>query len=181
MFTARLRGLALAIGVTLLLSGCGNSFQRVNLQVPTACENPRIIDALPADVRSESSYIPATWNPAPGTDLATVIENKGIACSYGLQRKEIGVTIYWTKDSDGKIFDSRSQGWIDLGLVKANIDGASKAYAVADNASLNPEVHSYAVDFLYQGVWIHIGSTYMYVLKDADPMIKAAISALETN
>lgn len=178
MFTARLRGLALAIGITLFLTGCGNSPHKKDYQVPADCENQRIIDALPADIRSESSNIPATWNPAPGTDLSAAIANKGIACSYGVQSKEIGVTIYWTKDSEGKIFDSRVQGWTDLGMKPKSVNGATKAYAVEDNASLNPEIHSYAVEFLYEGIWVHIGSTYMYTLADASPIIDAAIATL---
>ena len=181
MFTARLRVVALAIGITFFLTGCGNSPQKKDYEVPSTCENQRVIDALPADIRSQSSNISATWNPAPGTDLATVIENTGIACTYGVQSKEIGVTIYWTKDDNGKIFDSRVQGWTELGMKPATINGATKAYALEDNASLNPEIHSYAVDFLYEGIWVHIGSTYMYTLADARPMIDAAIATFTTN
>ena len=176
--------MALVIASVLILTGCGTSKKSGESTkslsvptIPTSCTSTMIIEALPTDIRAKSSYIPTQWTPASGTDLEAVINNKGIACSYGISSQEVGVTIYWVKDQGG-LFESRIKGWTDLGMRPATISGATKAYAVVDQGSLNPEIHSYAIEMLYQGVWIHIGSTYMYTQADAQPMIEAAINSL---
>jgi hypothetical protein len=181
MKSARLRGLALAPLISLLLTGCANSKSESStekvLTIPATCENQKIIDALPADVRANAKYIPTKWQPATGTDLETVLNNGGLACSYGIQNAEIGATIYWTA-TDFSIFESRKEGWIALGMKEIKLANGDTAYAVGDNKSLNPEIHSWAIEISHKNVWIHIGATYVYTLKDAQPIIDAAIASL---
>ena len=181
MKLARLRGLALASLITLLLAGCGNSKPESTVEkalaIPATCENQKIIDALPADVRANAKYIPTTWQPAQGSDLEAVLNSGGLACSYGIQNAEIGATIYWTA-TDFSIFDSRKASWIALGMKELKLANGDTAYAVEDNKSLNPEIHSWAIEISHKNVWIHIGATYVYTLKDAQPIIAAAIASL---
>ena len=63
-------------------------------------------------------------------------------------------------------------------MKELKLANGDTAYAVEDNKSLNPEIHSWAIEISHKNVWIHIGATYVYTLKDAQPIIDAAIASL---
>ncbi len=74
-----------------------------------------------------AKFIDTQWNPSIGTELADVLNNSGIACSWGIQAASAGVTVMWVKDSKGLQstkqefnlwqLDMKFDGfWIRLGL-----------------------------------------------------------------
>lgn len=177
MTTRGLKVITISMLFVSLLAGCGEVKTKSSAQIPESCEKTKMISALPADIRSQAKYIPTKWSVLPGTDLEQVIKEKGLACSYGIQNAEIGITVYWTS-TDFPIFESRKDGWIKLGMKEATLSNGDRSYVVEDNASLNAEVHSWAIEISHKNVWIHIGATYIYTLKDALPLIDAAINSL---
>ncbi|HUW87983.1 MAG TPA: hypothetical protein VMW30_06380 [Candidatus Paceibacterota bacterium] len=52
-----------------------------------------------------AKFINTEWTPGIGTELAEVLNNSGIACSFGIQSASVGVTAAWVSDVKN-LFDS---------------------------------------------------------------------------
>lgn len=177
---------ALASVIALgLLSGCGTKAEDVNsdgpetvaLAIPTNCESTQVLAALEKIVPN-SKYIPTSWQPAAGTELADVLNNGGLACSYGLQSAEIGTTVKWVSDSSG-LFEKRVSGWFSEGYTKVDIAElpTSEAYFLLKKQSATQEFHVWNLNVKYRGAWIQVSCTaFAQDLEAGIPLLKAAVA-----
>lgn len=127
----------------------------------------------------ESTFIDTAWTPAPGTELEAVLKNGGIACTFGIQRAEIGVTAMWVKDSS-KFFTSRTAGWIKEGYLQVDIPslGETRAYFLHKAQSPTQEFHIWKVNLLFDGFWVQLSSSFGETIKDNLPLLRASIDSL---
>lgn len=166
---------------SLILTGCSkeDATTTVGTQyVPSHCEDTKILASLPDSI-SNPKFIDTQWEPSEGTDLYAALNAGGLACSFGIQEAEIGTTILWAPDDDA-LFNERSQQWTKDGQVSVDIPGVdeSAAYVLTEGKEGSDEYHVWAVNFLYQGIWIHIGATFANSIEDYTPLAKAAIESL---
>ena len=176
----------------ILLTGCGTSSSQTKgtptpsissstsspstlATVPTSCSNTMIIDAL-KPILPKAEVINTQWQPAPGTELADVINNGGIACSYGVLSQESGVTVRWVKDVNS-IFEKRVAQWESQGFTKVEIPGITvdDAYFLVKPQSETQEFHIWNLNILKDGIWISVNQTYGENLEAGMPVIKAAL------
>lgn len=134
-----------------------------------------IIDAL-KPILPKAEVINTQWQPAPGTELADVINNGGIACSYGVLSQESGVTVRWVKDVNS-IFEKRVAQWESQGFTKVEIPGITvdDAYFLVKPQSETQEFHIWNLNILKDGIWISVNQTYGENLEAGMPVIKAAL------
>ena len=172
------------IGV-LFLTSCGGTSkpattggsETVALTIPTDCEKTGVLQALKKIVPN-SLYIPTQWQPAPGTELADVIDNGGLACSYGLQSAEIGTTVKWVSDANG-LFEKRVAGWEAEGFTKVEIADLknSEAYFQLKKQSATQEFHVWLLNVKYRGAWIQVSCTsFAQDFEAGLPLLKAAVA-----
>ena len=129
-----LRKISFSLLSVLLLTGCGGAAKVLPTATPTATHTPQAKFSIPSDctktglnealakIVKGSKYIATQWQPALGTELADVLNNGGLACSYGLQSAEIGATARWVEDKN-MIFENRVNGWLKDGYSKVLLDG----------------------------------------------------------
>ena len=67
------------------------------LAVPASCIETKMLTALKKTV-PRAKFIDTAWTPAKGSELADVLNNSGIACSFGIQSAGVGLTVMWVKD-----------------------------------------------------------------------------------
>jgi hypothetical protein len=179
------RLLTFSVSTALLLTGCGGKSNPVPSESPKAisyaapidCKTTSILSALPKDIPNPA-FIDTSWQPAAGTELADVLNNGGIACSYGNQSAEIGVTIYWVNNKG--FYEKRIPDWLQKGYQKvdlANLDEES-AYLLFKPVSSTQEFHIWSLNFLYGGVWIQVNGTFINDLTQAEPIISATVASL---
>ena len=144
---------------------------------PTDCTTTKILAALPTDIPNPK-FINTPWQPAAGTELADVLNNAGIACSYGNQSAAIGATILWVNDKG--MYDKRITDWGQKGYVKVDLPNLdeSSAYLLFKPVSATQEFHIWILNFLFHGVWIQVNATYVNDLNQAAPLINAALASL---
>jgi len=168
-----------------LLAGCGTKAavvksdgpESVALTIPTDCEKTGVLKALNLIVPN-SLYIPTQWQPAAGTELADVLNNGGLACSYGLQSAEIGTTVKWVSDVNG-LFEKRITGWKAEGFTKVDIADLknSEAYFQVKKQSATQEFHVWILNVKYRGAWIQVSCTaFAQDLAAGLPLLKAAVA-----
>lgn len=170
--------------MALLLAGCSTDSASTNsaseplqLRVPSECNQQVVVDAFDKEVPG-SQYVPTDWQPSPGTDLAAVYDNGGIACSYGIQVAEVGGTIFWASNKD-EVWDQRAIDWKKAGLLKIDIPNLDEtdAYILKEGSTSADEMHVWAINVLIGGLWIQVGATFLQTLEEALPIIDAAIEA----
>ncbi len=167
----------------LLLTSCSSSTiskSTITYFAPTDCAKTSVLAALPKDIPNPV-LINTPWQPAPGTELADVLNNGGIACSFGNQSAEIGATIFWVNDNG--LFDKRVAGWTTSGYEKVDIPNLdeSAAYLLFKPVSATQEFHIWSLNFLFHGVWIEVSGTFINDLATAAPVITAAVASLSKN
>jgi undecaprenyl-diphosphatase len=151
----------------------------ISYSVPKDCLDTDVLAALQKDVR-QAQFIDTPWQPAPGTELADFLNNGGIACSYGMQSAEVGLTVDWVADGT-ELFNSRTAGWLGEGYQKIDIPNLMEtdAYFMQKDQSPTNEFHQYHVKFLINGFWINVSSTFGKTIEDGSGWIAAAVSSLE--
>lgn len=144
-------------------------------QVPANCELADVNSAF-AKIIPPSVYIPTEWTPAEGTDLAAVLNNGGIACTYGDQEAEVGGTVMWVKNVDG-LWDSQVKKWQAEGLESTDVPGISEsaAYKLPDGATSVDGMPAWRVNLLIGNLWIQLGAAFIQSYEEATPIIEAAI------
>jgi undecaprenyl-diphosphatase len=159
-------------------AGSTSTVKPTSLSVPKDCLSTRVLAALQKDVR-QAQFIDTPWQPAPGTELADFLNNGGIACSYGIQSAEVGITVDWVADATS-LFNNRSAGWISEGYQKIDIPNLeeSEAYFFQKDQSPTNEFHQYRVNFLIDGFWISLSSSFGKTIEDSSEWLKAAVDSL---
>ena len=150
----------------------------ISYSVPKDCQSTKVLAALQKDVR-QAQFIDTPWQPAPGTELADFLNNGGIACSYGMQSAEVGVTVDWVADGT-TMFNARTAGWLAEGYQKIDIPNLmeSEAYFLQKDQSPTNEFSQYQVKFLINGFWINLSSTFGKTIEDGSGWIQAAVDSL---
>ena len=159
-------------------AGSTSTVKPTSLSVPKDCLSTRVLAALQKDVR-QAQFIDTPWQPAPGTELADFLNNGGIACSYGIQSAEVGITVDWVADATS-LFNNRSAGWISEGYQKIDIPNLeeSEAYFFQKDQSPTNEFHQYRVNFLIDGFWISLSSSFGKTIEDSSEWLNAAVDSL---
>jgi hypothetical protein len=150
----------------------------ISYSVPKDCQSTKVLAALQKDVR-QAQFIDTPWQPAPGTELADFLNNGGIACSYGMQSAEVGVTVDWVANGTS-LFNARTAGWLAEGYQKIDIPNLmeSEAYFFQKDQSPTNEFSQYQVKFLINGFWINLSSTFGKTIEDGSSWIQAAVDSL---
>jgi hypothetical protein len=173
----------------LILTSCGSSTKAptpkptptvssVAMAVPQDCLKTKMLDALRTAVPN-AQYIPTKWQPAPGTELADVLGNGGIACSYGLQSEAIGLTVRWVSNSK-MLFEANEPKWFADGYQVIDIPNLNetKAYFRQRDQSGTQEFSIYSINYLINGNWISLNSTFGKTIADGAAWISAATASL---
>jgi hypothetical protein len=173
----------------LILTSCGSSTKAptpkptptvssVAMAVPQDCLKTKMLDALRTAVPN-AQYIPTKWQPAPGTELADVLGNGGIACSYGLQSEAIGLTVRWVSNSK-MLFEANEPKWFADGYQVIDIPNLNetKAYFKQRDQSGTQEFSIYSINYLINGNWISLNSTFGKTIADGAAWISAATASL---
>ncbi len=151
----------------------------ISYSVPKDCLSTDVLAALQKDVR-QAQFIDTPWQPAPGTELADFLNNGGIACSYGIQSAEVGISVNWVANGNS-MFSNRVPGWISEGYEKIDIPNLmeSEAYFFQKDQSSTNEFSQYQVKFLINGFWINLSSSFGKTIEDSSGWILAAVTSLE--
>jgi undecaprenyl-diphosphatase len=159
-------------------AGSTSTVKPTSLSVPKDCLSTKVLAALQKDVR-QAQFIDTPWQPAPGTELADFLNNGGIACSYGIQSAEVGITVDWVADGTS-LFKNRVAGWISEGYQKIDIPNLteSEAYFFQKDQSPTNEFHQYRVNLLIDGFWISLSSSFGKTIEDSSEWLKAAVDSL---
>ena len=146
--------------------------------VPKDCESTKVLAELQKDIR-QAQYIDMPWQPAPGTELADFLNNGGLACTYGIQSAEVGITVDWVANGT-VLFNNRIAGWLSEGYEKIDIPNLmeSEAYFFQRDQSPTNEFSRYQVKFLINGFWINLNSSFGKTIEDSSGWIKAAVDSL---
>jgi hypothetical protein len=150
----------------------------ISYSVPKDCESTKVLVALQKDVR-QAQFIDTPWQPAEGTELADFLNNGGIACSYGIQSAEVGITVDWVANG-ATMFSNRTSGWLSEGYEKIDIPNLmeSEAYFFQRDQSPTNEFSRYQVKFLINGFWINLSASFGKTIEDGSGWIKAAVDSL---
>ena len=159
-------------------AGSTTPVKPISLSVPKDCLSTKVLAALQKDVR-QAQFIEMPWEPAPGTELADFLNNGGIACTYGIQSAEVGISVDWVGDATS-LFNNRVEGWISRGFQKIDIPNLSEseAYFFQRDQSPTNEFHQYRVNLLIDGFWISLGSSFGKTIEDSSEWLKAAVDSL---
>lgn len=180
-----LRKTSASVLAILFLAGCGSAApvkptptQQTKLAIPTDCTATHVNTAV-EKIAPGSTYIPTKWQPSSGSELADFLNNGGIACSYGIQSAEIGVTAKWVEDSSG-LFDKHAVLWQKEGYNKVDLAGVDEdeAYFYIKPQSPSNEFHLWALNVKYHGAWLQLNCTaFAQSLEAGLPIVKAMIQA----
>lgn len=166
----------------MFISGCASNEPSaapvVEKTIPANCETTHVLPLLQQTVVN-AKYIVMPWQPAPGTELADVLDNGGIACTYGDQPAEIGVTVMWVKDT-GTLYSNRTAGWTASDYEKVDLPGMNEesAYYLYKPQSQDQEFHVWLLNMKVDGVWIQLSSSMANSLEDGQPYLAAAVASL---
>jgi hypothetical protein len=182
-YTENMKIILSLIASLSLLTACSstdaeNQTEIAKGKVPASCEIPEVIDEFVAQVPG-SKYVPTEWQAFPETDLAAVLDNNGIACTYGIQVAEVGGTVLWTPNATN-IWEQRKTSWIEFGETPLDLPGIDETAAyVLKEATESGEMHVWKVNLLINDVWIQVGASFFQDVEEALPIIKAAIVATQ--
>ena len=148
------------------------------LEVPQTCNNNLILNAFPDDVHNPV-FINTPWDPYPGTELEYFLKNKGLACSYGIQKDEVGVTMLWVKGVDR--YKELIPIWVEAGqLPYSNSDlGTDQIYIKVEGSKSDQTYKIVTYNMLYKGYWVQVSGTFFYSDQLALPIIRASLKSLE--
>ena len=171
------------IATLSLLTACGssgaeNQGEILKGKVPASCEIPEVVAEFAAQV-PESKFVPTDWQTFPDTDLAAVLDNNGIACTYGIQVAEVGGTVLLTANAEN-IWEQRKASWIEFGETPIDLPGIDETAAyVLKEGTESGEMHVWKINLLINDVWIQVGASFFQDVEEALPIIKAAIVATQ--
>ena len=155
-------------------TGTENQSEIAKGKVPASCEIPDVVAEFAAQV-PQSKYVPTDWQAFPDTDLAAVLDNNGIACSYGIRVAEVGGTVLWTANAES-IWEQRKTSWIEFGETPIDLPGIDETAAyVLKEGTESGEMHVWKVNLLINDVWIQVSASFFQNVEEALPIIKAAI------
>lgn len=183
----------------IILSGCANkngvknppikpvasatpsnspSLQPLALAVPASCIETKVLATLKRTI-PEAKFVNTTWTPSKGTELADVLSNSGIACSFGIQSAGVGLTAMWVKDTKG-IYESRIARWLQDGAKQVDIAqlDESSAYLLHKPQSPSQEFNIWQLNVLIHGFWIQLGLSFGDTLDSGLPLLRSAIDSL---
>jgi hypothetical protein len=182
-YTENMKIILSLIAALSLLTACGssnaeNQTEIAKGKVPASCEIPEVVAEFAAQV-PESKFVPTDWQPLPDTDLAAVLDNNGIACTYGIQVAEVGGTVLWTANAEN-IWEQRKASWIEFGETPIDLPGIDETAAyVLKEGTESGEMHVWKVNLLINDVWIQVGASFFQDVEESLPIIKAAIVATQ--
>ena len=180
-YTENMKIILSLVASLLLITACGSTevtSQNENIRgkVPASCEIPEVVAEFAAQV-PESKFVPTDWQAFPDTDLAAVLDNNGIACTYGIQVAEVGGTVLWTANAES-IWEQRKASWIEFGETPIDLPGIDETAAyVLKEGTESGEMHVWKINLLINDVWIQVGASFFQEVEEALPIIKAAINA----
>lgn len=174
----------------LLLSACGSATSSPtpstsptadSYRVPASCASTQMLGAVKATI-SNATVISTAWTPAAGTELADVLNDGGIACSYGVQSAEIGATTMWVENK-AQVFEYRIPAWLNGGYHRVDIPGYPKAraYLLFKPQSPTQEFRIWQLEMLINGYWIRISTSSGDTAESNIGLITAAVNSLQTN
>ena len=182
-YTKNMKIILSLVATLSLLTACGstdaeNQSENIKGKVPASCEIPEVVAEFAAQV-PESKFVPTEWQAFPDTDLAAVLDNNGIACSYGIQVAEVGGTVLWTANAEN-IWEQRKTSWIEFGETPIDLPGIDETAAyVLKEGNESGEMHVWKVNLLITDVWIQVGASFFQEVEEVLPIIKAAIVATQ--
>lgn len=163
-----------------LLTSCGSTVANkvtptAKVELPTSCESASVFAEIKKEIPG-SQFINTPWNPAPDSELFDVLKNGGLACSYGLQSAEIGVTVRWVKDLG--FYDRWSKEWMKSGYQVVNLSeyGLGQGYFLAKPQSATQEFNLWNLNFLQNRVWVSLSKTTPGDLSSARGLIESLLS-----
>lgn len=176
-----MKRIAIVLTALLFLSGCSNTNDMQSsekLAIPKDCEATKILEAFPEKVPN-ARYVPTEWEPAEGTDLWSVYNAGGIACTYGIQEAEVGATVMWAPDENG-VFSERAAIWKEDGHKEIDLPGLEEdqAYVLTQGNEGDEEFIVWGVNLLIKGYWIQVNATFFGSVEEAMPIINAAVESL---
>ena len=154
------------------------SLQPVALAVPASCIETKVLAALKQTV-PDAKFVSTEWTPSTGTELADVLNNSGIACSFGVQSAGVGLTAMWVKDTK-RLYEARIAKWIQEGAKQVDIAqmDESSAYLLHKPQSTSQEFNIWRLNVLIHGFWIQLGLSYGDTLDSGLPLLRAAVDSL---
>ena len=131
---------------------------------------------------STAKFIDTDWMPSKGTELADVLNNSGIACSFGIQPPSVGITVMWVDDVKG-LFDSHISKWLEEGYEKVDVPQTNEesAYFLHKSQSTIQEFNIWQLDLKIHHFWIQLGVSFADSLESGLPLIQAAVDSLTSN
>jgi hypothetical protein len=138
-----------------------------------------MLDAVKQTIPN-ATIIATNWTPALGTELADVINDGGIACSYGVQSAEIGATAMWVENKS-QIFEYRIPAWLNMGYHRVDIVGYPKAraYLLFKPQSPTQEFRIWQLELLVDGYWIRLSTSSGDTVQSNISLITATVKSLQ--
>jgi len=168
-----------------LLVGCGaqsktsvmtEKAKEIQISIPAKCTDSKVLSAVQQEIPS-AVFIDTKWSPAPDTELADILNNGGIACSYGIASAEIGATVRWVSDSANN-FDKWKSKWLENGYSQVDLKdfGLNKGYVLIKPQSETQEFAIWTLNFKESDVWVSISRTSGENLAAGKDIINAVVS-----
>lgn len=191
LFGRHRRAFALLIGA-LALAACSSSPTTANpdtaspssstaatteANIPSSCDATDVLAAL-QKVLDNAELVDTPWEPAPGTDLAAVIDGGGLACAYGHPRAELGATVLWLDNATAAI-DSRRATWASEG-TPLDVEGADAAWFIDPSESESAEMPSWVVNAIVGDIWIQVRSNIGQTAEQGRDFTLAAVLSLRS-
>jgi len=168
-----------------LLVGCGaqsktsvmtEKAKEIQISIPAKCTDSKVLNAVQQEIPG-AVFIDTKWTPAPDTELADILNNGGIACSYGIASAEIGATVRWVLDGANN-FDKWKSKWLENGYSASRFEGfwSKKGYVLIKPQSETQEFAIWTLNFKESDVWVSISRTSGENLAAGRDIINAVIS-----
>ena len=168
-----------------LLAGCGaqsktsvmtEKAKEIRISIPAKCTDSKVLNAVQEEI-SGAVFIDTKWTPAPDTELADILNDGGIACSYGIASAEIGATVRWVLDGANN-FDKWKNKWLENGCSQVDLKdfGLNKGYVLIKPQSETQEFAIWILNFKESGVWVSISRTAGENLAVGKDIINAVVS-----
>lgn len=151
------------------------------LSVPLSCIETKMLAALKKTVPA-ATFVNTEWTPSKGTELADVLNNSGIACSFGIQTASVGLTSMWVSNVKG-LFESRVPKWLEEGYKKVDVPELDEdaAYFLHKSQSTSQEFNVWQLDLKIRDFWVQLGLSFGDTLEGGLPLIQAAVDSLTSN
>ena len=149
---------------------------KLKINIPSKCSESKVLQAVQQEIPG-SKFIDTKWTPAADTELFDVLNNGGIACSFGIATAEIGSTVRWVEDSKMD-YEKWIPKWEAQGYVKVNLAefGVNDGYFLQKSQSDTQEFNIWILNFKSGGVWVSISRSAGASLAAGKNLIDAVIS-----